>query len=495
MSKIIEVQPGVYHYKDWTGIESELDFVYLRGLNDDSYKCIKVDGKYGIIKDYRDVIADAVYSNIRCIWNRQNGIIDYFAYRIDVVDESGKEYKVYGKILLDGTVIQDAKLHYDNSSSKEYSLRIPRMFIFICHLFGKYYLYYHKYGTYGMLQFDINLQPYIIGSTEFNYRNIYDFKSFLYKDKWQLCICFFKNKGNGKLKGDDRECKWFVFSNVTQEARYIKDYDRIQSLWPVKSSFWWFKQDEYYGLIDPFLKVILPPIYNIDREDFSNIDYVIARNPNGKWGVLKIRENSKSPEWEDRTINADRFYKKFEYEVYIPFDFKGIYRSGNYLTIENNDKKQYLYSLVNNCSITSSVFSNEWFIMPQTIGENLVGAFLKGFSTWRVSELPNLKYVFLDINTGETIIEFPNDIFIKRGFKGGKAIVESTNGNMFRVDKNGNLYKLPHKKGSLCELDEEEDYGNPNMNEDELENFYGMTDGQYGDYPDDGHDGDYEYFG
>ena len=33
------------------------------------------------------------------------------------------------------------------------------------------------------------------------------------------------------------------------------------------------------------------------------------------------------------------------------------------------------------------------------------------------------------------------------------------------------------------------------MNEDELENFYGMTDGQYGDYPDDGHDGDYESLG
>ena len=484
MGKIVEVQQGKYHYIDWNGLESELEFAYLRGQKDDNYKCIKVNGKYGLIKDLKYVIADAVYSNIRCNWNRQNGVVNYFEYRIDVSDESGQDYKVYGKILTDGTVIQDAKLHYTHDYNKEYSLRIPSMFIFICHLFGKYYLYRDKYETYGMLQFDINLQPYIIGSTEFNFRNIYDFKSFLYNDKWQPCICFFKNNANRKVVGDDRDCKWFVYSIVTQEARYIKNYDRIQSLWPVKGSFWWFKQNGYYGLIDPFFKVILPPIYNIDRGDFSNIDYVIARNQNGKWGVLKILENSKSPEWEDRTINADRFYKKFEYIVYIPFEYKGIYRSGDFLTIENDNEKQYIYSLERKCSITSAVFANRWIVEPQTIGENLVGAYLKGHNMWRFSEEPNLRFVFLDVNTGEPIIQFSNDIFIKRGFKDGRAIVERTNGTIFSVDKKGSLYKSKSKRGSLCEFEEEEDYDDPFINhysEEEADNFYGMTDGMEGD--------------
>ena len=99
MGKIVEVQQGKYHYIDWNGLESELEFAYLRGQKDDNYKCIKVNGKYGLIKDLKYVIADAVYSNIRCNWNRQNGVVNYFEYRIDVSDESGQDYKVYGKIL------------------------------------------------------------------------------------------------------------------------------------------------------------------------------------------------------------------------------------------------------------------------------------------------------------------------------------------------------------------------------------------------------------
>ena len=484
MGKIVEVQQGKYHYIDWNGLESELEFAYLRGQKDDNYKCIKVNSKYGIIKDFKYVIADAIYSNIRCNWNRQNGIINYFEYRIDVSDESGKDYCVYGKILTDGTVIQDAKLHYTHDYNKKYSLRIPSKFIFICHLFGKYYLYKDKNETYGMLQFDINLQPYIIGSTEFNFRNIYDFKSFQYKDKYQPHICFFKEKLSDNSSNDNRECRWFLYSRITKEGRFIKDYERIQSLWSVKDSFWWFKQDDYYGLIDPFLKVILPPIYFINREDLSNIDFVIARKKNGKCGVLKIQENGKSPTWESRSIEVDSFYKAYEYVVYLPFENKEIYRSGNFLTIENNSDKQFVFSLDNNCSITSAVFSNSWIVEPQTIGENLIGAYLKGHNKWRASEEPNLRFVFCDVNTGEPIIQFSNDIYIKRGFKDGRAIVESTNGIMFSVDKKGHLYKLKSKRGLLCEFEEEDDYEDPFINhysEEETDNFYGMTDGMEGD--------------
>lgn len=485
MSKIVEVQHGEYHYIDWNGFESEVEFAYLRGKADDNYNCIKVNGKYGIIKDYKYVIADAVYSNIRCNWNMQNEIINYFEYRIDVTDESGKEYKVYGKILVDGTVIQDSKLHYPHDYDKKYLLRIPSRFIFICHFFGKFYLFHDKYDYYGMLQFDENLQPYIIGSLESSFSRKCYFKSFIYRDKYQPSICFYKEIKNDNNINDNRECIWFLGSKITGESRYIKGYDRIQSIWPVENYFWWFKQDGYYGLIDPFLKVILPPVYVVDRENFSNIDFIIASKSNGKWGVLEIREAVKTPFWKhDTSFNTNGFYKTYEYEVYIPFEFKNIYRSGNYITIENFKGKQCIYSLDTNCNITSSVFSSNWKVLPQTIGENLVGAFLKGHNMWKPSEEPNLKYVFLDVNTGETIIQLPPNIFIKTGFKGGKATVGNTDGITYKVDKNGYLYKQKNPKISLCELEEEEYYEDPFINhysEEEADNFYGMTDGMEGD--------------
>ena len=486
MSKIIEVQPGKYHYINWNGLESELEFAYLRGQADDNYKCIRVNGKLGIIKDYKSVIADPVYSSIRCNWNRQNNIINYFEYSIDISDESGKDYKVYGKILVDGTVIQDAKLHYDHDYNKRYSLRIPSKFIFICHLFNKYYLYNDKCGNYGMLEFDENLQPISVGSHENNPWNEYNYKSFLYEDIHQKQICFFRENKHENFASDDRARRWFVYSNVTKEGHFVKNYDRIESIRQIKNAFWWFKNDEYYGLIDPYLKVILPPAYYVSKEDLSDIDFVIASKKNSKWGVLKIHENEKSPEWGEKSINENNFFKTFVYKEYLPFVYNRIYRSGDYLTIENDNGKQFIYSIKKNCNITPPVFSNIWTLAPETIGDGIVGGFQNGYGgnvIWPKGKY-NYKYAFLDIYTGETIIELPNNMFITEGFKKGNAIVMDTDGFKYRIDKTGNLFRIKTKQGSLSELEKEENYEDPFINhysEEEEDNFYGMTDGMEGD--------------
>jgi hypothetical protein len=45
--------------------------------------------------------------------------------------------------------------------------------------------------------------------------------------------------------------------------------------------------------------------------------------------------------------------------------------------------------------------------------------------------------------------------------------------------------------GSLCDLYDEEQYGGYTKED----NWYAMTDGMYGDYPEEGFDGDYESLG
>ncbi len=264
MSEIIETQPGKYHYKDCNGVESELEFAYLRGLSDDDFKCFKVNGKYGIIKNLKHIIADAVYSKIHCNWNRKTGDISSFDYTIDVIDDNGKEYKIYGVILTDGSVIQDVDLHYKSDYHKEYTLRIPQNYIFICHIVGGYYLYKDKYDNFGMLKYDKTLKPCIIRG--FNSYGLYNgFKSFSLRDKYSRCICFFKERNiNIGETIKTRECEWFVYSVVCNEGKFVEKLNNANNVWETKKYFWWYKQEKNYGLLDPYLKVIIPPIYEID---------------------------------------------------------------------------------------------------------------------------------------------------------------------------------------------------------------------------------------
>lgn len=481
MSSIIEISPGKYHYKDWNDIETEVELWNFRGNADENFQCFKVNGKYGIIKDRKTIIADAVYSDIKCKYNRKNGE-KYFEYQIDVNHEN--DYKVYGKILNDGTIVQDVNLHSKYQYDKKYSLIIPKRYIFICYVFGCYYLYYDKFGFYGMLEYDISLQPKVIGALEYGFWNTYNFKSFLFKDKYKPCICFYKEENGTIASANNIECKWFIYSSVSKEGRYIKGYDSIQTVWPIpQKHFWWFKQDDCYGLIDPYLNVILPPEYHINDKDFESIDYIVACSKNGKYGVLQLVECDNHFHECNDGISMNSFFRKFEYKEFLPFEYKEIRRDGDYLILEDFSGFQCVYSIQKREAITDYVFSSDWILFPSKMGDCLIGACLKGHNWWHPSERPNLKNVFLDVNTGDVVIKLEPNIWIKSGFNNGKAYVENTDGDKFVIDKTGKMHKKKSRHLGNVEFEPEEDW-NPYWNEyseEEVDNFYGETDGMSGD--------------
>ncbi len=167
--------------------------------------------------------------------------------------------------------------------------------------------------------------------------------------------------------------------------------------------------------------------------------------------------------------------------------YKDIYKSGEDIVLENFKNLQSVYSLSKNKVLTQFVFDNKWKLFPSLIGENLIGACLKGCTKYKASEGPNLKYVFLDIDTGDVAIELPRNFFIKKGFRLGTALIGNTDGYKFRIDKTGKTQEVKTKKsllGSRFNDFEEENYEDPFINqysEDEADNFYGMTDGMEGD--------------
>ena len=91
--------------------------------------------------------------------------------------------------------------------------------------------------------------------------------------------------------------------------------------------------------------------------------------------------------------------------------------------------------------------------------------------------------MFLDVNTGDVVIKLEPNIWIKSGFNNGKAYVENTDGDKFVIDKTGKMHKKKSRHLGNVEFEPEEDW-NPYWNEyseEEVDNFYGETDGMSGD--------------
>ena len=82
---------------------------------------------------------------------------------------------------------------------------------------------------------------------------------------------------------------------------------------------------------------------------------------------------------------------------------------------------------------------------------------------------------------------------IRSGFNNGVAMIESKDEYAF-VDVKGNITVSKGKNKSDTENDHNDVY---NCYEDtsDRDNWDAMTDGMYGDYPDEGYDGDYEFMG
>ena len=225
MNTIKEIAPNQYHFIGNDGIERNLVFAHFSGKKAhkglfDSYQCYKVDGLYGIAKDYNTIISDPVYSTLRC----GNG--PYFEYQIKEEDGGHREYIVCGRIKLNGEVYQNYKLHNPNYSvaGMDYTIKIPDWFAYICHIMGPYYLFKTKSFEYGVLMFDYGLRPQIVWEYA-DYTKHHLHNNFLFEPhKSQICL-FNVNNDNDGIRSWSEVCV-FAYSVETHKGKYIHETDK-----------------------------------------------------------------------------------------------------------------------------------------------------------------------------------------------------------------------------------------------------------------------------
>ena len=167
---------------------------------------------------------------------------------------------------------------------------------------------------------------------------------------------------------------------------------------------------------------------------------------------------------------------------------------GKYLLLTKNDL-QGVYDAETCSWIIPCCIDRKYTLKPDTIRNGLIGVFeivdkKRGKHTYQEK-----KYYYLDFQ-GNIMLEIEAGWVIKSGFQGGKATISMTDnyrGEFYQkvIDIEGNTISEYYESfhGTL------DDYYEDDMRNLDRDNWEAMTDGQYGDYPDDGYDSDYESFG
>lgn len=132
-----------------------------------------------------------------------------------------------------------------------------------------------------------------------------------------------------------------------------------------------------------------------------------------------------------------------------------------------------------NFLIHADVF-NKWMIVPGTAGDGLIGVELKKED--RSKSIP--KQAFIDLIANKVAFEIEEDMWIEEGFLRGRAIVSDTDNMQWYLSKKGKR-----------SLKKDQRNFNPTDDTSDRDNWDAMTDGMYGDYPEEGFDGDYESLG
>lgn len=496
VEQLIIVNNGKYYYNGGNYHNVEVE---VRELKDNSYKLIILNEKCGIIRDDKYVIAEPIYSRIHCdynySWNENLNIeeikVRKFSYKINMTDASGKEYVIGGVIYKDGTVKQD---DFYSNGMRGYTYTMPKRAEIIFSLYGYTFLCKEKFGKYGLFKFDHYPYPEEL-DISFTCRNEFKYESLLLSGTWpNVTLCLYKQLTFPK------SCDWFFYSVLTNEFCHVSCLHDVQSIKSTSSPFFnWFQKDGYYGLLDPYFNVILPPIYKLHSDDevefvdnWNLIDYVVVCDKQGKFGVLQLIEKNK-PVWEEK-IEKISLQRNFCYEEFIPFDYKLIYRIGVFFMLIRFDGLQAIFSAAERDFVTPFIFSEAWAVFPPTIGEGLIGASFGKIGVDGVSYnmLDKVKFAFLSIQDGKVVLELPSRMITQGPFKNGKAPLLTVVGDhwaKFEIDKNGKLFAIdePDYTNSKWYFENEDqnwDNWNPDndvYSEDEEDSFYGMTDGMEGD--------------
>lgn len=260
MSEIKEISSNRYIYVGCDNVERELKFVRLRGKEAHKdvfgeYNCFKVGNYLGISRNYTEILSEPIYSTIACSHSS-------FNYTIKEIDCAQHEYIVYGKLFLDGNVLQDHRLNTPSTSTSvlEYTFSIPSHFAFICYIFGSYYLYKTKDFKYGLLEFDRSLRPKLIWQKNSRYLH----NSFIY-ELFNPRICLLnKNSDNSEWS----DVLIFEYYHDIHIGKYVyKDSDSKR--WEELNIDKWL-MDSYKR--SQKKKVMRDDTWNISNEDNTDRD-------------------------------------------------------------------------------------------------------------------------------------------------------------------------------------------------------------------------------
>ena len=131
----------------------------------------------------------------------------------------------------------------------------------------------------------------------------------------------------------------------------------------------------------------------------------------------------------------------------------------------------------------------EYKVVPGSVGEGLIGVYIiKDLHNGRrIYKKDAKKYYYLDYN-GNIQIEIEDTWIINGRFHNGKTTIE-------REDGNDITYRTIDKMGTIIEEKWVHIPSEPFEEDIDRDNWDAMTDGMYGDYPEEGFDGDYESLG
>ena len=466
-SQIIETASGRYQYVDRNGKKTDIDFLEadsdtFGGVKMNSIQIFRIGDNYGISKNHSVVVADPYYSEIYFLRDSDDDNIN-FKYTINIKDSEGNNLYIYG-VNRNGRVFQDSSLYESDNTRNyiKYNIEVPDSYVFIILILQtNSYFRLDKNGI-----FDITTFPLSDSSKA-------PYTSYMLKKGEYICLINDSNCGYSSKRYPVK--KWYLYSHTKNCFCYVNELHSPQYVKRIAKCFYIYEQEGFCGILGPSLET-LAPLGKYISFDFkkNRMDFIIAFDKYGACGVLELCEKQEDPFWQLNVWKRDCFFKKYYYKESLPLKYKMIRRCDNFFVLYDFGNKQCIYSIIKRQELTPYFSSGEWIVDPETLGENLVGAHAKSDSSREI--------VFLDTNTGEIAIKLPPHTWIERGFFRGKAIIRKFRENSeYYIDKEGHLDLIESVK--YYDYSPSESDGNPydEYTEEEKDNFYGLTDGMYGD--------------
>lgn len=245
-----------------------------------------------------------------------------------------------------------------------------------------------------------------------------------------------------------------------------------------ESTFEWEPYDDicFTGLLDKDGIWRIKPQMNV--ESIDHCQSIIISRKDGKITLYDSEKHSYKDGSLKEIISADDYVIGNKSAI--------ILKSGG---------KQGLFDTVTKTLIIPCCIDDNYTILPKTLGEELIGVYSEEPEKKRYYTKKRKYYFFLDYS-GNIKLTIEHGYEIDSKFHEGQAIISKTDNyhgefHQKTIDVDGNTISEHYESFQGIQ----EDYYEDDMRNLDIDNWDAMTDGMYGDYPDEGYDGDYEFTG